>query len=419
MAAANLTAYDKAIRTLWASQVTETALIEESPLFGLIKTSTDFFEKDKQILFGASTNQGLSATFANAKANSSRSEFKDNRVTPSEYFGVARWSRRILKRSNNRKAMIVDALDRELNTTRTNLTKELSFQLHRSGGCMRGRLSHTTTLNTPTVTLADKYQALLFEVGMVVAVSSDNGLGGAGVRAGTLTITGINPRTGTLTFSQNANTGIAAIAVDDYIFRDGDYGLGWTGFDAWIPATVTSTAFYGLDRTADEFRYAGLRYTNTGGTPLEQIDNALSFANVYGAKPDIGVVNPVVWKAVERSLQNKSNIVRIENSKGLKDSSGMTIGWEAIRLRGPKSTIDLIACPWREVESGLLLKKDTWEIISAGDLIQIFDDDGLKIRASESANEYESRMGTDSQVVCHSPKDNCRFATGLTFDDAI
>src|SRR5581483_9521973 len=97
--------------------------------------------------------------------------------------------------------------------------------------------------------------------------SADDGTGGGGLRSAgaTVTITGLNRSTGTLTASGNWTAGIAAVAAGDYLFPQGDYNNVMPGaLGGWLTTPGGGDSFYGVNRNADVTRLAGLIQTGAG-----------------------------------------------------------------------------------------------------------------------------------------------------------
>ncbi len=98
---------------------------------------------------------------------------------------------------------------------------------------IRGRVDPSSNLATATITLERAADARLFSAGDKIVASASDGTTGV-VRAGSVTLTGVNLATGVLTASGNWSAGIAAIAASDHLFKFGEFGTapggdGWTG----------------------------------------------------------------------------------------------------------------------------------------------------------------------------------------------
>jgi hypothetical protein len=193
-------------------------------------------------------------------------------------------------------------LMRKLNFTRRNWFRSVANYWWRDGrgGCA----TITAGAATATVTLASPSQCHGFEIGDVV-VGYDPAVYDAAqpgvlsaVRAGSVTITAINRRTGALTFSANYNVGVTGGANGDVIghlvYRQpGADPDGFTaslyGFGTWCamrPADTTVTAL-GVNRATDPYRHGGYFAQLPLGTPTRgAIDEMLRLSFEFGIPID-------------------------------------------------------------------------------------------------------------------------------------
>jgi hypothetical protein len=241
-----------------------------------------------------------------------------------------------------------------------------------------------------------------FEVAMKVDFSADDGYnnGGAlaGVRAnGPLTIVAVDRTAGTITFNANINT-VTGAGVSDFLFRNGDYSLGPAGVFRWIPAVapVTGDSHFGVDRSVDVVRLAGIRYPGNGGNKEETIIDAAELASREGAEDLTCFINNLDRADLVKSLGSKACYEPVSSTDG-------DIGFRALQIEGPDSTIKTFSDVNIPRGQFALLEMDTWVLKSAKGVPRILDDDGLKMLREANNDGYQWRMGGYFQYGCEAP----------------
>lgn len=201
--------------------------------------------------------------------------------------------------------------------------------------------------------------------------------------------------------SLNLST-ISSITSQDYINVQGDIEGKLKGLDAWLPSSVTSTSFFGVDRTADSTRLGGVKYEGSS-QPLEEslIDSAALLAR-EGGKPDVCFLNYANFSNLEKALGSKVQYIDAQ-VKGMAD-----FGFRGMMIHGPRGPIKVIAdqnCP---AAVAYMLQMDTWKLYSLGQAPKIIDSDGNKVLRESSADAVEVRTGAYLQLGCKGPGMNAR-----------
>ena len=132
------------------------------------------------------------------------------------------------------KHAIAKILDHNIRHLTEKFNRALAAQLWSIGGGAFTTIPTGTTLSGTTIVCSPASDVTRFEINDYVQFASDNGTGSApaGLRDGgkRLRVTAVSPETGTVTFDAALNT-VAAIAVGDFIFRAGTYGLAFNSSD--------------------------------------------------------------------------------------------------------------------------------------------------------------------------------------------
>lgn len=244
--------------------------------------------------------QGTSAAFATAQANKTNSQLKDFVLTRRSFYSLASISNEVLEASKGNSNAFMEAATTEIDGAIQSATRQLAIALYGTGSGSIGQVANSS-FATPTLQLSNVEDVTNFEVGMKLQTSASNG--GGSVRAGTLTIIGVDRDAGTVTMSGNLSAGIAAIAQNDYIVVEGNYDALVSGVRAWVPDSApTSSPFFGVDRTADSTRLGGIRFDGSAMPIEEALIAAASRVAREGGKPTHCFMNYTEYADLEKAL---------------------------------------------------------------------------------------------------------------------
>lgn len=386
-----------------------------NPVVAVIPKDTSAGGDQEKIPVDVSPVQGASATFTSAQTQAAArsSEFQAFEVTTIQDYALARVSGKMIRATANKKAAFAKAMDKEMQNAFRTFRKRLGIRILDVGDGALGAVG-TSGITTTTCTLAHESQAHRFELGMEVAAAADNT---SALRDGgnTATITGINRSDGELTTDANWTGQISGMTDDDLIFPVGDYvsssdRLCCSGFEAWVPETVTATTFFGVNRTKDEERLAGVRYDGSADTLEEALINGQSEGAANGDfAPDYCFVANYNLRKLLASIGSKK--VYFEDVRAI-GSDGNEIGhisFKALVLQGDAGPIKVMACPWVPYDVAWMISKDTWKLHSMGALPGLLEEDGNVIRAVYNADMYEVRVGGYYNLACYNPASNVRI----------
>lgn len=408
MAILDTTALAAVLKVQYTQPKVNNLCYPESPLFAKFKKRTDFYGKNKVVAFQYGSPQGRGAAFATGLANLTASTYDAVTVTRAKDYAFGEVQGEAVDAAKNDAGALLIALKKEIDNAFYTAGRSIANSLFQEGGGARGRIDATTTLASTTLVLKDRNSVVNFEKGMILNLGSTNGTTGA-KRVGTLTVTAVDRDLGTLTLSGNITAGVAAAASQDYIFQNGDFESTRslpTGIPGWVPRTAPTAGdnFFGLDRSSDPTRLAGVRYTTGAGGPIEEtlIQCAARLAR-EGGKPDLAVINPMDYANLVIALGNKVIYDRLGSSEDPK------FGFDYVRLIGPKGPITVLPdfnCPTGE---GWMLTSSSWsfETLLAGP--RILNLDGNDMRASATGDSYIFRIGYYGNFICDAPGWNAYF----------
>lgn len=300
---------------------------------------------------------------------------------------------------------LVDAMTGEFDGAFISLGISLGGALWRNGGGQIGQISSGSTVGTATITLADTSAVVNFYVGQVLQLSSDDGTGGAGVRTGTVTLTGVDVNAGTLTASGNWTAGIAAAAASDYIFQQGDYNAKIQGIPAWIPTSAARTgtfwtgAFNNVTRTSDPVRLAGTAYVGNGAPKAESMIQLLTLINRIGGRPKKFVANPLDYADIVKDLGSRVQYVTdsaFENAQ---------IAFDGVSVATPYGKVTIHSDPFVPVGSGWAVNFDQFLLPSMGKVPRVIGAgiDGQEWLRVAGADAYQARMVYRACTYCQAP----------------
>jgi len=296
-----------------------------------------------------------------------------------------------------------------------NITNNIAFELFGSGTATRGTSTSASTQSGTTASgtvlpLSNANQVVSFEVGMLLVASSTDG---GAPSTDTVLITGVNRATGVITGTASASTlsGNWAIGTGTaYLTISGDLPsagatttgsfLAMSGLAAWVPTTspASNDSFWGVNRSADPTRLAGLRYNAQSFTIEEGVTNALAFANREGAKPDLIIMDFASYAALVNSLGAKVQYVQVNHDE-------VEVAFEGITFQSAYGRVTILAdrsCP---PQTAYALTMNTWKLRSLGKVPHIltYGMEGLEGLRVGNADALEIRIGYYGNLICSAP----------------
>jgi hypothetical protein len=281
------------------------------------------------------------------------------------------------------------------------LGRSLSLSLYGDGNNVAGQRS---SASTNVITLSDADTAKNFRVGMTVSAGPN--ANGSSLRTGTTTVANVDEDGGTITLTSAA--AITSFADNDYLFETGDAAVSSTsviGLAGWLPLTAPSggDSFFGLDRSVDTTRLAGVRVNNTSQS-IE--DNIMQVAErihrVSNTLPDIVLINPVNFTTLSKSYSAK---IEFEGGGG-----SATVGFETIKVATSAGIVRVYPDPDCPANRGYVLSKKTWKFHHMLGVPHIVEDDGLMAVRIDGKDAVMVRGRLYGNLACDNPPANGVFA---------
>ena len=393
--ALDMTSFSAALKRLYPNGLEE-LWYPKAPFLSWVPKKTDFVGEAAAVVPLIAGNRG-STNFANAVALQGNAKLERFLVTRVKDYSIASVDAETLMASANDRGAVARALDTAIRASMYEMARSLAFQSFGNGGGARGQVA-VGGIAGDVVTLADTNDIVFFEVGMICQRSTDDGAPAvAGVLGTQATVIAVDRSLGTVTYGAGE---VAAwgLAAGNFIFRQGDYANCMSGIQAWL-TTPTAALFFGVNRTVDPVRLAGVKYTG-GGAPIEDtVFEASAEAAINGGDPDTLWMNNKRFAELQKSAYSKSWIDVETDIPG--------IGYKAMSFAGPQGEIKVMSDPSCPYDKGILAKRDSWELKSLGKAPHFAEEDGNKLLRNAGSDSVEFRIRSFHQLICKQPGHNC------------
>lgn len=402
MSTLDISTFAPALKQIYTNDKVENLVYKNHPLYAMMPKFERFGGVNLPVPIQYAIPAGGSAVFSTAQANKAPSRFKAFTLTRVSDYALASIQNETIDASMGDSFAFLEAATNEIDSAFLTAARSLATAIYRSGTGSIGQVANSNVgiavLTLGSSSAADPSSVVNFEVGMTLTASATDG--GAD-RSGTLVIVAIDRIAGTLTMSGNLSAGIAAIAQNDFIRRQGDINAKVSGLDAWLPASVTNASFFGVDRTADATRLAGISYDGSAQPIEEALLDAVNLVAREGGSTDHIFMSYQNYSNLEKALGSKVHYVDLKVSP--------EVGFHGLRIIGPKNEINVI--PDQNCQSSLAwaLQLDTWKLYSLGKAPKILEADGLKMLRDSNADSVETRIGYYGQMGCRAPGWNARI----------
>jgi hypothetical protein len=396
---------------------------KENPFLALVpkNESTDGFAgKYIPVPLEYGTPQGRSHTFANAQNQQTPVSLASFFVYVIEDYQLVTITNLLMEQTKTNAGAFVDAAKLQMDGGFRNLTNNIAFELFSDGTGTRGISTAAssqvggTAVGGVTLPLSNSQQIVNFEVGMLLVASSSPG---GAPSTDTVFVTAVNRATGVINGTASAatlsanwaiGTGAAYLSISGDLPSAGASNTGsyeaLSGLAAWIPITSPSStdSFWGVNRSADPTRLAGLRYNAQAYTIEEGMTNALAFLNREGGKPDLAIMDFASYAALVNSLGAKVQYVQVKHDE-------VEVAFEGITFQSAYGRVTVLAdrsCP---PQTCYLLTMSTWKLRSLGKVPHIltYGMEGLEGLRVGNADALEIRIGYYGNLICSAPGWNC------------
>lgn len=396
---------------------------KKNPLLALIhkdESPSGFAGKYIPVPLVYGTPQGRSATFSNAQGNQTAPQLSSFFVYRVSNYQLATITNELLEATKDSAGAFVDEAKLVMDTSFRNISNDLAHDLFGNPQGSRGAIA---TITTGLITLTNAQDIVQFEVGMSLvsySVSGNTPTQSTGAAIGY--VIAVNRSSGQLTVSAtpggaagtptNWSTSFPQLAVQgDINFVSNGLlpaqALKVSGLGAWLPTTAPTTgdSFWGVDRSVDVTRLAGVRFDGSAESIEEALIDASTLVAREGGQPDMCFMNFSSYAALEKSLGAKVQYVDVKHEEA-------DIAFAGIRIHAPYGPITVI--PDRNCPSltAYLLQMDVWKLRSLGKAPHIltYGMEGLEALRVGTSDALEIRIGYYANLICSAPGWNCTIA---------
>ena len=351
---------------------------------------------------------GASAGFEEAMTNGTASKYEDFLIPRKRQYQKVEVDHELMFASGSQRESFRKALD-EFDRGLKGLGEKVGRRLYRTQGGAAGKMDNASVA-VAIITLADKASVFNFHIGDVLQFSDTDGTGSLRDSGDTVTVTEVDHEEGLITVDATLNVQIAAIAVGDYIFQEGDYNACLAGLESWLPvddrATNLAASFNSVVRTPGGVYLGGVYMDGTGLGGLDEVVIKLcGKLGKYGAQTSHILANPESLSDLELLSNSKMRIVAELNTKVVGDSGDVLVGFSGYRAIVAGRSVKIYGdrnCPSNRLYA---LQLDTWTLWHTGNLINWLGEQytGSKMKMSEDADSAEARLGAYMNLGCSAP----------------
>lgn len=333
-------------------------------------------------------------------------------VTTKTVYGGGSISNQAIKASKTNAMAFVDLLTEAIDRALDNAGQNIATQIARSGTGSVAQIASTATINSAStyVALANPDDIVNLAVDMNIAASQTDG---GSLRAYASTgcyIVKIDRPNGSFLCSATMggspaalNSLLTSVAVGDYIYQNAsDLNAFYSGIPGWIAGSaVTSSSFYGVDRTVDKSRLAGITFDGSGLSMQDAIYKAAAIVTREGGRADKLFLNYADYTNLQAEL--RGNQVFFTPTNVMSEDPRLNLSFSAIALAGPAGTIHVMLDPYVPTGKGYLLQMDSWELVSVGPPVELFNGDGLDMLRDSTGDLLNFRITGYGNILCKQP----------------
>lgn len=389
-------AFDAALQQHYTGKRIRDLAERANPFFGMVPKNEKVGGNGMKTPLMFRNSTGGSGSYDKARDNAVEGGYAAFLNTHRDHFHVVKIGHKVMKLASYKEAFFETKkeIDRGINQA----TNALSRKLFGDRGGSVARLANTAFATT-ALQLVNIQDAYMFDKNEKLVLSPNKD--GSAVRAGTLTVSAVNRSTGVLTLTGNIVAGVAAVAQNDFIFKEGDAAKGWTGMESYCPRSATdlSASLLGVNQLDDPTRLGGVRIDATSMNIEEALIELAAQLSFEGAMPDYAFVNPIRFKDLNLSVSS-GRLGRRE----VKSTTGY-VGYNAFTLMGPKGEISILqdtTCPPYEIR---MVEMGIFELKSADEVPSILKDDGLMLHRDTTGATIAFKVDIYSygDLTCNAP----------------
>jgi hypothetical protein len=401
MATLDVTSASSALKVYYSDQRITQMMYQDAPLFALMPKVKDFYGKIYPLPMRVTNPQGRSNTFSNAQAQKTASVYKDFQLTRASDYSLASISSEAIMASETNPGAFLRLATAEIDGALMSLKRSLAWALYGDGSGALTVLAGAASIssaNPAVITLQYVEDIVKFEVGQLIQARNGGTARVFATGVTTATVVAVDRDLGTITTGVDNSGNTDTFTTSTSLNVVGDYNVKLTGLAGWVPSTAPgATAFFSVDRSSDTTRLGGVRVTSSGKPMDEAFIDAARRLGREGGSPDYGVLGFGKYATLEKTLGSRVVYDDVEVAN---------VSFRGIKISGPNRPFTIM--PDRDCgdQYGYLLSMDTWGLYSLKEPVMLLDLDGNKMLREGTADSYEVRCASYSQVGCTFPGAN-------------
>lgn len=410
------------LKELYDGQKVQFLTYKDNPFLAMIPKEENFPGKYYPVSVVYGLTQGASATFATAFANQGPAQVAEFLVTRVADFSLASIDGQLLAAASSDPGAFIDGAELMIDAAFQTAVNRIASAMFRNGAGTIAQIFSVVFVSgtTYTVTLTNPDDAVQLEAGMVLlAVQGADGSGTAPVDVATVTKVDRNAGTATVTCSTNIATNWPTLY---YLAVQGDLPstsnqnfqpvgstatnklLKIAGLAAWLPVVspTTGDSFFGVDRSADVQRLAGVTFDGSSLSLEEALLQGTGRIALNGGRADTGVCSYATYTALITSLGSKVQYI---------DEKVGEIGFRGVQVNGANTVMSIF--PDRSCPDGLIycLEMDSWVLRSQNaaphilkymdeiEILRVPGQDQAELRVGSYLNMYTKKPGHNGVIV--------------------
>lgn len=350
---------------------------------------------------------GASADYTTAMANNTQSQYEDFLIPRKKQYQKVKVEHELLFASQNQRESFRKALD-EFDRGFKSLGEKVGRRMYRTQGGSLGQMANAGVA-TPIITLAEKSAAFNFHLNQILQLSDADGT--TAVRAGTLTVSGVDIEGGLITCSGNISAGVGAAVVTDFIFQQGDYNSCLAGLEDWLPVdnrtTKLAASFNSVVRSPAPDYLGGIFMDGTTMGGLDEVIIKLcGKLGKYGAQTSHIFANPESLSDLELLSNSKMRIVSEIQTSIRGEGGELLVGFSGYRAVVAGRSVKIYGdrnCPSNRLYA---LQLDTWTLWHTGNLVNWLGEQytGSRLQPDDDTSDAAvARLGAYMNVGCSAP----------------
>ena len=396
-----------ALKELYPEQRIAELVFKNHPLMALMPARTDFFGRQFFVPIRHGKPQGRSHTFANSQIDEFGSLYEGFTIDRVNDYGNAQITGEAAEAAESEPARFIETLQAEMDGSLSTLGDNMALGSYTNTGGARAKIA-AGGVTGDVITLDNPEDIVFFEVGMLITMDTDDGTTGGPAATPGSRILIVDEDAGTFTVNDIAD--MDTPTGGEFLFVVGDFGLDVAGLDAWLPAVAPTggDSFFGVDRSVQPSRLAGIRFSAGSGTLIDGLINANARLRRSGGRISHFFANPIRVAQLELALEGR----KIINDVPSPTFNG--ISFQALGVMLATGNVPVIADPDCPVDVVYGLQMDTWSRASLREAPRIFDGDGLRFLRIGNSDGFEIRTVARWNQYCNAPGHNIRIDVSST-----